>query len=311
VSEHLSLTHGCSLSNLPLFVADGAGLFAEQGLLVEAPVFSRMSSTAEALASGAADLGTVSFIQPLIDSARPNPPVMVAGSGLMGIALLAQPGTTCLADLEGRSVGTFRGDPLEVLLHDALAGSGLGMADVDLLYLDDIAGAMESFAGGKLAGITLAEPHATRLRASGAVTLSDGRELWGDPFPDTVLVASARLLTDRPKVVRSALRAMIKAEKLIAEDPVAAIEHAARHYPGYRRAELSEAAQRQPPCVDIRGLVPTVLNRWSSLQSLRLVSLTLPPPHEAIRLDLLNEELGPFPPVGPARSTSDKEPAHG
>jgi NitT/TauT family transport system substrate-binding protein len=64
--QRLVLTHGCSLSNLPLFVAVGEGLFAAEGLEVEAPYFNDITSTAELLASGVADLGTAAFTQPLI-----------------------------------------------------------------------------------------------------------------------------------------------------------------------------------------------------------------------------------------------------
>lgn len=293
MTERLVLTHGCSLSNLPLFVAEGAGIFAEHGLTVEAPAYTRMSSTAEALSTGAADLGTAAFTQPLIDSVRPNPPIMVAGSGLMGIAVLVQPGIDGGAALAGRPVGTFRGDPLEVLLHDVLAAAGLRMDDVDLHYLDDIAAAMDLFATGKLAAITLAEPHATRLRALGASDLSDGTELWGSSFPDTVLVASAAMLAERPAVVQAAVRAMLQAERLIASDPVAAIRWALPQFPGYGTAELAEAAGRQPPCVDIRRFVATMLDRWPALQSLGLAPSGLPAPTSAIALDLLAAELGP------------------
>lgn len=290
-TEILYLTHGCSLSNMPLFVADGAGLFEEEGLHVQAPPYAAMSSTAEALATGVAELGTVAFVQPLIDHARPNPPVLVAGSGLMGVSVLTQAEIDDVRDLRGRPVGTFRGDPLEVLLHDMLAASGLAMADVDLRYLDDIAEAMAAFTTGALAAITLAEPHASRLRAAGALELCDGRELWGDPFPDTVLVASARLLARRPAVVSAAIRALLRAERLIEADPVAAIKWASGQFPGYSVAELAEAASRQPPCVDLRALVPTVLGRWASLQSLGLVPDATSVPTDAIYLDLLTAEL--------------------
>jgi NitT/TauT family transport system substrate-binding protein len=291
VSERLLLTHGCSLSNLPLFVAEGAGLFAEQGLDVQAPPFTMMSSTAQLLASGAADIGTAAFIQPLIDCLRPNPPIMVAGSGLMGIVVLAQPGIRTIAELAGQRVGTFRGDPLEVLLHDALGAAGLSMAHVEVVYLDDIAGAIAMFAAGDLAAITLAEPHATGVRRLGAVELSDGTELWGATFPDTVLVASESMLNSRPDAVRAVIRAMLEAEAAIKHDPVGAIRYATDQYPGYDEEMLIEAAQRQPPCVDIRNYTATVLERWPALRSLGLVPADLPVPAGSIRLDLLQDEL--------------------
>ncbi len=296
MSETLTLTHGCSLSNLPLFVASAAGLFADEGLDVHAPPYSHMSSTAQALATGAADLGTAAFTQPLIDASSALPPVLVAGSGLMGIAVLAQPGTGYIGDLLGRPIGTFRGDPLEVLLHDLLAAGGLSEADVEIQFLDHIEDAIYAFRDGHLAGITLAEPHATRLRHSGAVELSDGTELWGTPFPDTVLVSSRKLLTERPEVVAAAIRALLRAEGLIADDHVAAVRSAAEHFPGYDIGLLVEASLRQPPCVDLRRLVPVVHARWGSLGELGLVTPGSPHPTSAIDLTLLERELVARPP---------------
>ena len=253
MDSRITLTHGCSLSNLPLFVAEAAGLFEAEGLDVEVPRFTTLSSTSDIIASGVSDLGTVAFTEPLIDASRDNPPIIVGGSGLMGITVMAQPEITDAGQLKGRRAGTFRRDPLEVLLHDALAVHGLGFGDLEIVYLDDIEDALAEFENGTIDAITLAEPHATRVARNGAVLLSDGTELWGDPFPDTVLVATARFLESRPEHVSAALRAMIRAEADdFAADPGGMLDHAIRHYPDYDRADLETGARRQPPCVDIR-----------------------------------------------------------
>jgi ABC-type nitrate/sulfonate/bicarbonate transport system substrate-binding protein len=293
VTSRITLTHGCSLSNLPLFVAEGAGLFEAEGLEVEVPEFTTLSSSADFVESGLSQLGTVAFTEPLIDATKSNPTVIVGGSGLMGVTVMAQPGITGIGELKGRTVGTFRRDPLEVLLHDALAAYGLGFAGVEIVYLDDIDDALDDFERRRLDAITLAEPHASRVRRQGAVELSDGTELWGNPFPDTVLVATAEFLESRPDLVSAALRAMIRAEKMITVDPLGMLDHAARHYPGYDRKDLEAGASRQPPCIDIRSLTQTVYDRWESLRSLKLVPSDAQPPADVISFDLLAAELEP------------------
>jgi len=309
MSPALLLTHGCSLSNLPLFVAAGAGLFAAEGLEVDVQRYEEISATAGALASGAAEMGTAAFTQPLIDAARPNPPRLVAGSGLMGIALLAQAAISEVAELAGRAVGTFAEDPLELLLHDALRAAGLAAADVDIRLFDRIDDAIAAWREGGIAAVTLAEPHATRLRDDGARELSDGRELWGDPFPDTVLVASERLITERPEAVGAAVRAMLAAQSYIEAEPAAAVALAYEHFPGFSADELARAATRQPPCIDVRALVPAVLGRWPALQALGHAPAG-PAPAHAVQLDILRAELqgahrSPAP--GPVLSSSFKE----
>ena len=291
MDSRITLTHGCSLSNLPLFVAEAAGLFEAEGLDVEVPQFTTLSSTSDIMASGVSEIGTVAFTEPLIDASRDNPPIIVGGSGLMGITLVAQPGIAHAGELKGRKAGTFRRDPLEVLLHDALAVHGLGFDDLEIVYLDDIEDALADFESGTIDAITLAEPHATRVARNGAVMLSDGTELWGDPFPDTVLVATAEVLESRPEQVSSALRAMIRAEEMIAADPSGMLDHAARHYPDYDRADLEAGARRQPPCIDIRHLEHTIYDRWDSLQSLGLVPRSDRPPPGVVSFDLLAGEL--------------------
>jgi ABC-type nitrate/sulfonate/bicarbonate transport system substrate-binding protein len=287
----LILTHGCSLSNLPLFVAVGQGYFAAEGLDVEAPYFDDIGSTSELLASGTADLGTVGYIQPLIDANRDDPPVMVAGSGLMGVALLAQTDIRTTAELRGQVVATFRGDPMEVLLHDALTAAGLGMDDIDVRYFDVLDEAVQAWRSGTVAAVTLAEPAADRLRREGARTLTDGRDVWGDGFPDTVLVASSKFLRERPDDVRAAIRAMLRAEAGIHADPIGALEHARPFYPEFEFDELIAASVRQPPRIDITHLVPTILDRWPSLRSLGLVPSDAPLPNSALNFDLLESEL--------------------
>ena len=291
MTSRITLTHGCSLSNLPLFVAEGAGLFEAEGLDVEVPQFNSLSATADILESGISELGTVAFTEPLIDAFRPNPPIIVGGSGLMGITIMAQPEITSVGQLEGLKAGTFRRDPLEVLLHDALAAHGLGFGDLEVVYLDDIDEALAAFEGRRIDAITLAEPHASRIRRLGAVQLSDGTELWGEPFPDTVLVATVGFLEAKPDLVSAALRAMIRAEQMIAADLSGMLDYAQRHYPGYDRDDLEVGARRQPPCIDIRYLEQTVYDRWDSLRSLGLVPSDAQLPANVVSFDLLAAEL--------------------
>jgi ABC-type nitrate/sulfonate/bicarbonate transport system substrate-binding protein len=217
----------------------------------------------------------------------------------MGVEVLSRPETTDAASLAGRTVGTFRADPMEVLLHDVLATAGLGMNDVELRYFDVLDEAIDAWRSGELAALTLAEPYATRLRDEGARTLSDGTELWGNPFPDTVLVASAKFLRERPDQVRAALRAMLRAEGMIKADPVGVLTHAREFYPGFAVAELAAAARRQPARVDIRALEPIVLGRWESLRSLDLVPRDAERPTGAIAFTLLTAELSGTEPVLP------------
>lgn len=292
MTHPIRLAHGCSLSNLSLFVAAGAGFMADEGLQVEPLDYvEAMASPAGLLATGDADIGTTAFTQPMVDAFKPDPLLILCGSGLKGLELLTEPSITRADQLAGRTLGTFRGDPLEVLAHDVLGAAGLSMGDVTIVYLHRWVDAIADFLEGRLDAITAIEPHATRLRAAGARPLSDGTELWGDPFPDTVLVASSSFLRHRPGEARAAIRAMLRAERFIEADPRAAIAYAEHHFPDYSTGELLDAVERQPPRVDLTGLELTIAARWPSLQSLNLVAQTQTQPPDVLALDLLYREL--------------------
>ena len=285
MTQPIVLTHGLSLSNLPLLVAEGRGFFDEQGLEVEVPLLTGVASTSSLLFEGKAHLGTAAFTHPFIGFNRADPPVMVAGSGLTGISLLSQPDITETAMLKGRRVATFRSDPMEILAYEKLKQAGLEFSDVDLHYIDDLQEALRLFRAGEYAAVTVVEPHANRLRKAGAVELSNGTDLWGKTFPDTVLISSTSFLASRPEAVEGTLRAILKAEAYINEDLEGSLSYVRDHYPGFSMEELVAGARNQPPCTDIRRFVPMMLDRWPTLQALKLVPGDAPVPRQALQLD--------------------------
>lgn len=285
MTQPIILTHGLSLSNLPILVAEGRGFFEEEGLAVEIPQLTSVASTASMLSEGKAHLGTAAFTHPFIGFNQEDPPVMVAGSGLTGISLLSQPEFTETGMLKGKKVATFRSDPMEILAYEKLKQAGLEFSDVDLHYIDDLQEALRSFEAGELAAVSLVEPHANRLRKRGAFELSNGTDLWGDTFPDTVLIASRSFLTARPEAVEGTLRAMLKAEAYIKADLEGSLSYVRDHYPGFAMEELVAGAKNQPPCIDIRRFIPMMLARWPTLQALELVPEGAPVPQQALELD--------------------------
>ena len=269
------LTHGGALSNLPLFLALDAGLMAARGLDVEAPKLDGFGSTVARLRDGTADLGTTGFTQALADADNLDPLVIVAGSGLRGMAVVGQPGLE-IGSLSG-VVGTFAHDPMQVLLADEIARNGLGDR-VEIRLMSSLAGAADALAAGTLAAITTVEPWIGRLAGQGFAVLSDGTAVWGGDYPDTVLVARRSTLDARPEAVTIAIAAMLEAESLIAADSDRALALVAHRFPSFSPAELRAGLAGQPPRVDLRGLEATVLARWPTVRRLAGRSDGLPSP---------------------------------
>ena len=259
------LTHGGALSNLPLFLALDAGLVAARGLDVTAPALDGFGSTASRLRDGTADLGTTGFTQVLADADDADPLVIVAGSGLRGMAIVGRPGT--VLDALSGPVGTFADDPMQVLLSDAVARHGLGDR-IEVRFLSSLAEAAGALAAGTLSAVTTVEPWIGRLVGQGFALLSDGTDLWGRDYPDTVLVGRRSTVAARPEAVTAVIAAMLDAEALVARDPDGALAAVAHRFPTFSPAELRAGLAGQPPRVDLGGLEAAVLGRWPTVRRL-------------------------------------------
>ena len=272
----LLLTHGGALSNLPLFLALDAGLFDAHGLAVEAAPPERFGATADRLREGRAAMGTTGFTQVLADADGADPLVVVAGSGMRGMALVGRAGAD-IASLAGGTVGVFADDPMQVLLADVLACHGLE-GQVTFRFLESLRAGAEALAAGEIAAFTTVEPWIGRLRHGGATVLADGADVWGADYPDTVLVARRSFVESDPDTVTTMIGAMLDAQWHIERDPAGALATVAHRFPGFSAEELRAGLRAQPSCVDIRGLEPVILGRWATVRRLQGRPASSPPP---------------------------------
>jgi len=277
----LVLTHGCSLSNAVLFVADGLDLFAEEGLDVVVPSFDELGGTERLLRRGSG-IGTAPFSAALCSALEPDPLVAVAGSGLRGVALVARRKWAEDGALGPVTLGTFQGDPLELLALDVLRARGLPAGRLRVRYLATMAEALEVIREGAVDLVTVAEPFAGRLSSGELVVLSDGTEVWGERFPDTVLVVRRSMLAAHPELVVGVVRSLLRAKAAIEEDPIVALGSIRGRFPGFSTDELVEAVRRQPPCVDISDLTGWFAERWPGIVA---AGLARPGPFPAWTLD--------------------------
>jgi len=277
----LVLTHGCSLSNAVLFVADGLDLFAEEGLDVVVPSFDELGGTEGLLLRGSG-IGTAPFSAALCSALEPDPLVAVAGSGLLGLYLVARREWVEDGSPLPARLGTFQGDPLEVLAREVLGAMQVPESALRVCYLATMAEALQAIADGAVDLVTVAEPFAGRLSSGELVVLSDGTEVWGERFPDTVLVVRRSMLAAHPELVVGVVRSLLRAKAAIEEDPIVALGSIRGRFPGFSTDELVEAVRRQPPCVDISDLTGWFAERWPGIVA---AGLARPGPFPAWTLD--------------------------
>lgn len=168
-----------SPSNAGVFVADGLGYFADQGIAVNYVNFSSASDVMPALARGDLDVGDVGMNPSLFNAMASNISIKLVadkgsqppGFGFTGIMVRKPLADTIKgpADLKGRTVavtppglGTANGYPLA----QYLAQAGLTVNDVDIQSLD-FPSQLTAMTNGSIDVAIMSEPFMTQAANEG------------------------------------------------------------------------------------------------------------------------------------------------
>ncbi|WP_018872000.1 ABC transporter substrate-binding protein [Thioalkalivibrio sp. ALJ16] len=154
-----------------------------------------------------------------------------------GDTILAQPGITRMADLEGRRIGVENDAATAYLLARGLEHGGLDRESVDIVRVD--AGRHEeAFRGGEVDALATFEPTRTRLLNAGAEELFDSTRIPGEIID--VLVVQRQALDDHPRHLRQLVDAWFGALEYLDAEPEPAKATMAR-YSDLSVAELEGA----------------------------------------------------------------------
>ncbi len=172
----IKATHGTGFCNLALFLAHARQIAAEDGVALEfvnAPTFADHVTF---LATGAVDVSVLPYTSFVALHGAGAPVKIVAGGGIEGCVIVAQPGLDSAEKLKGKTLGTFQLDTLEVLPYDYLKANGVGFDEVVVRYMGSTPEAVEAFKAGALDWICTIEPYGTALLETmpGTHKLSDG-----------------------------------------------------------------------------------------------------------------------------------------
>jgi len=183
----LKATHGTGLCNCPFFLVKERNL--AQGVSLDFVTTPSNADIAALFGAGVVDVSVVPYtnFMTLYDAGAPIK--IVAGSGVQGCVIVAQPGITSAAQLRGKTIGTFQADTLEMLPLDYLKKAGMSFADVKVRYFGTSPELAQAFIGGNVDAMCHIEPYATQaLKARpGAVQLSNGVDVYGANYTDCVL----------------------------------------------------------------------------------------------------------------------------
>ena len=214
---------------LPLWLAKEAGIFARNGLDVQA-VRAHAAVGVMALMSG--ELQFVLASGPVVvDSAlRGSNAVYVAGGmSTLDFVLVTRPEIKTAEQLKGGTVGlsAFRGaNPTATRF--ALQKLGLGPKDVSLIVVGGTSERIASLRLGKIQGTLFSPPQNITAQREGFNALADVAEL-GLPFVHIGVATTRTFIRDNPEIVRRYVKSHIEAVAAMKTDREMAIKTLAKY----------------------------------------------------------------------------------
>ena len=282
-------THGSGFCNLNIFLAHSRQYSKAAGVELE---FVNTPTSAEMvtfLGMGQVDVGLMPYtsFMSLYDAGAPVK--IVAGGGVEGCAIVAQPGLDTPEKLKGKTLGTFQLDTLEVMPYDYLKKHGVAFKDVKVRYMGNTPEAVEAFKAGALDWICTIEPYASALVADvkGAVMLTDGVDMYGKGYTDCVLAARSSLMKDNPAGLKAIIKAMMQAQYDAEQKPDEVLTELVGKYYKTSMENAKIAKGKQPAVVDARNQTDFILQRTDSVMEMGYIKKK--PGRDAIDWTLLEE----------------------
>jgi NitT/TauT family transport system substrate-binding protein len=282
-------THGSGFCNLNIFLAHSRQYAKTAGVELEFVNTPTQAEMVTFLGMGQVDVGLMPYtsFMALYDAGAPVK--IVAGGGIQGCAIVAQPGLDKPEKLKGKTLGTFQLDTLEVMPYDYLKKHGVSFKDVKVRYMGNTPEAVEAFKAGALDWICTIEPYASALvnDVKGAVMLTDGIDLYGPGYTDCVLAARSNIMKDNPAGLKAIIKAMFQAQYDAEQKPDEVLTELVGKYYKTSMENAKIAKGKQPAVVDARSQTQFILDRTDSVMEMGYIKKK--PGRDAIDWTLLEE----------------------
>ncbi len=290
-------THGNGFCNVAFFITHARQLAKEDGLTLEFVNTPSFADQVTFLGTGQVDVSVLPYtnFMALYDAGAPVK--IVAGGGVQGVYIVAQPGLDTPEKLKGKTLGTFQNDTLEVLPYDWLKKNGVSYKDVTVRYMDSMGDMVAAFKSGAIDIASTIEPYGSSLLSDvkGSVLLSDGVDIYGPEYTDCVLAASTELIQKDPKSVKALIKAMLKAQLLWEQDRETLLGELVGTYYKTSLENARIGGKAQPAKVDQRAQTDFILNRVDSVMAMGYIKKK--PGKDAIDWSLLEQAIAEVPDV--------------
>ena len=212
--------------SLPLTISEQLGYFLAEGLSVDIIDHQTSAKALMALKEKSADICLAGFEHIIyLQSAQQ----MVQSFVLLGrtpqmafgVSTKSLPRYRSVADLKGRKVGVDASNGSSALMASmVLAQGGLRVADVGILEVRDLEGALAALRSGQVDAMSNTDPLMTILEQKGEVRIiSDARtlkgttELFGGPMPAACLFAPLDFIRKNPNTCQALTHALVRGLK--------------------------------------------------------------------------------------------------
>jgi NitT/TauT family transport system substrate-binding protein len=208
-------TSSRSNTTVPLYVAVSKGFFREEGMDVEV-VQANPRLGAMALMNGDV-LFTATFVSSVRGILSGLPLKVVLVSFKRGFYyLIAHPSVKDIQELKGKkmAVSSIRGSD-HLVAEELLRSKGFNPAQLQPIALGDTSVRLQSVLTGAVDVTALSPPHDLMAQNAGMKVLAGPPEIG---MPASGLITTDRLIKENPQFVRRAVRAVLKANRLIEEN---------------------------------------------------------------------------------------------
>jgi NitT/TauT family transport system substrate-binding protein len=265
--SHIKSIHGSGFCNLNYFLANALQTAQADGLIIDFVMTPTTAEMVTFLGAGQVDAGLMPYTSFIALHNAGAPVTIVAGGGIEGLVLIAQPGLDTPGKLKGKTLGTFQMDTLEVLPYDWLKKNNVSFKDISVRYMGNTPEAVEAFKAGALDIICTIEPYGTALLndVKGSVKLSDGTDIYGPGYTDCVLAVRDELIKQNPEGIKALIKGMMKAQLMAETKPDEALKILVGPYYKTSMENAKLAMSKQPSVVDARSQTQFILDRTDSL----------------------------------------------
>ena len=264
---HVKSIHGSGFCNLNYFLANALQTAKDDGLYLDFVLTPTSAEMVTFLGTGQVDAGLMPYTSFIALHDKGAPVTIVAGGGIEGLVLVAQPGLDGPDKLKGKTLGTFQMDTLEVMPYDWLKKHNVNFKDINVRYMGNTPEAVEAFRAGALDLICTVEPYASSLLndVKGSVKLTDGTDIYGAGYTDCVLAVRNDLIKQNPDAIKALIKGMMKAQLIAETNPDEALTKLVGTYYKTSMENARIAKGKQPAVVDARAQTQFILDRTDSL----------------------------------------------